>query len=38
MPPGLDRARLEHADGKDYRIGGGGVLFALLEGDLDPAA
>ena len=22
MPAGLDRARLEHADGKGYRIGG----------------
>ena len=38
VPAGHDRARPGHADGKGYRIGDGGVLFALLEGDLDPAA
>ena len=38
MPAGHDRARLEHADGKGYRIGDGDLLFGLLQRDLDAAA
>jgi hypothetical protein len=38
VPAGHDPARLDHADGKGYRIGDGDVLFGLLERDLDAAA